>query len=117
MDGMMEPKYESHSIDYFGNLSQQLRDLQGITVLMHELIQNADDAKDKSGRLAAKEFVFDIRDDALYVSNNAVFRPEDFARIKLVSSGTKREELGARPTGAFGVGFISVFQVTDHPEI
>ncbi|MDP3064670.1 MAG: hypothetical protein Q8O40_15925, partial [Chloroflexota bacterium] len=117
IDQMLEPKHESHSIDYFGNLSQLLRDLRGITTLAHELIQNADDAKDESGRLAAKEIVFDFRDDTLCVSNDAVFRAEDFKRIKVVSSGTKRDEAGARTTGAFGVGFMSVLQVTDNPEI
>jgi len=94
-----------------------VKDLHGIKILEHELIQNADDAKDETGRLAAKEFVFDLRDDALYVSNDAKFRQEDFNRIKLVSSGTKRDESGTRTTGAFGMGFMSVLQVTDHPEI
>ena len=32
-------------------IKQQLRDLSGKTTLAHELIQNADDAKDDSGRL------------------------------------------------------------------
>ena len=34
-----------------------------------------------------------------------------------VAGGSKRSESGDRTTGAFGVGFISVYQVTDRPEI
>ena len=37
--------------------------------------------------------------------------------MREVASGAKRNEDGARTTGAFGVGFISVYQITDQPEI
>ena len=51
------------------------------------------------------------------VSNDATFRKVDFDRLREVASGAKRREDGARTTGAFGVGFISVYQVSDQPEI
>ncbi len=111
------PIYLSQGINYLGFLSQQLGDLQGIRSLAHELIQNADDAKDESGLLAARKISFDVTDQALIVSNDALFRDEDFERLRNVASGTKRYEEGERTTGAFGVGFISVYQITDHPEI
>ena len=114
---MTQPTYLAQGISYPGFLSKQLGDLRGITSLAHELIQNADDAKDDDGNLAATQISFDFRDDALIVSNNAVFREIDFERIQDVASGTKRYESGARTTGAFGVGFISVYQITDEPEI
>ncbi len=112
-----EPQYLSQGVNYLGFLAQQLGDLRGNTTLAHELIQNADDAKDDSGNLCATEIVFDVRDDALVVSNDAVFRQVDFDRLREVASGSKRTEDEVRTTGAFGVGFISVYQITDQPEI
>ena len=112
-----QPTYLSQGVNYLGFLSQQLGDLAGKTTLAHELIQNADDAKDDLGRLAATRITFDITDTALIIRNNAVFRKEDFDRMQDVASGSKRGESGDRTTGAFGVGFISVYQVTDKPEI
>ena len=114
---MTQPEYLSQGVNYLGFLSEQLGDLRGITTLAHELIQNADDAKDDAGKLSATRITFDLKDDALIVSNDAVFRKTDFERIRNVASGSKRDESGDRTTGAFGVGFVSVYQVTDRPEI
>ena len=116
-------------IDYLGDLGAKLRDLQGYRTLAHELIQNADDALD------ATPMRFDIRNDALVVDNDGVFSdcrqieaPEcpwkedkakryrcDFHRFRMVASGDKRGESGM--TGAFGIGFIAVYQITDRPEL
>ena len=104
-------------MNYLGFLSQQLGDLAGKTTLAHELIQNADDAKDDAGKFSATRITFDVTDTALIVSNDAVFREIDFERMRDVASGSKRGESGDRTTGAFGVGFISVYQITDRPEI
>ena len=41
-----QPTYLSQGVNYLGFLTQQLGDLTGKTTLAHELIQNADDAKD-----------------------------------------------------------------------
>ena len=112
-----QPRYLSQGVNYLGFLAQQLGDLRGSKTLAHELIQNADDAKDDSGNLAATQITFDITEEALVVSNDAVFRETDFTRMKEVASGSKRNESGDRTTGAFGVGFISVYQITDRPEI
>ena len=111
------PTYRSQGVNYLGILSKELGDLRGIATLANELIQNADDAKDDIGNFSASRIDFDIRDDALVVSNDAVFREVDFERMTQVASGSKRQESGPRTTGAFGVGFISVYQVTDRPEI
>ncbi len=110
-----EPRYLRQDIDYLGFLEAKLRDLQGISTLVYELIQNADDVKDAEGNPGASQIVFDICDDALIVTNDGAFREEDFARLQRVASGGKRDEIGT--TGAFGIGFISVYQITDHPEI
>ncbi|MBC8492320.1 MAG: hypothetical protein H8D43_00940, partial [Chloroflexi bacterium] len=110
-----EPRYLSQEFDYFGSLEAKLRDLRGIATMVYELIQNADDVKDEQGRPAASRISFDIREDALIVENDGLFRERDFERIQTLASGDKREEMGT--TGAFGIGLIAVYQVTDHPEI
>ena len=112
-----EPTYLSQGISYLGFLAQQLGDLRGKATLAHELIQNADDAKDDYGNLSATIISFDVTNDALIVSNDAVFREADFDRMRELASGSKRRESGDRTTGVFGVGFISVYQITDRPEI
>ena len=112
-----EPTHLPYGVNFLGFLSQQLGDLSDITTLAHEFIQNADDAKDEKGRLSATRISFDFRDDALEVSNDASFRDSDFERISDVASGSKRSEGGDRTTGAFGIGFVSAYQITDRPEI
>ncbi|MGA2792690.1 MAG: DUF3883 domain-containing protein [Roseiarcus sp.] len=126
---MSSARFLSRGIDYLGDLGAKLRDLQGYRTLAHELIQNADDARD------ATSMVFDVHDGALIVDNDGVFsdcqqieEPEcpwktdgtrghrcDFHRFRHVASGDKRGEAGT--TGAFGIGFIAVYQVTDCPEL
>lgn len=108
-------RYRTQTIDYLGFLQTQLRDLRGISTLAYELIQNADDVRDDQGRPAASRITFDICDDTLIVENDGIFREVDFDRVSRIASGGKREEKGT--TGAFGIGFISVYQITDCPEI
>lgn len=92
-----------------GILNALLRDLGGSSTLAGEFIQNADDA-DGCTRLC-----FDVRDHALVISNDSVFRPIDFQRIRRIASGGKRQEAGT--TGAFGIGFLSAYQITDRPRL
>ncbi|MBN2465967.1 DUF3883 domain-containing protein [candidate division WOR-3 bacterium] len=127
MSDTPRPQSLSRSTNHMGNIEARLRDLRGFATLAYELIQNADDAG------GATEIRFDVRDDALVVDNDGVFTDCnhqdavscpwkeagghrcDFHRFREVSSGDKREEAGT--TGAFGVGFVAVYQVTDHPEL
>jgi len=126
---MSEPTFLSRGIDYLGDLGAKLSDLRGYRTLAYELIQNADDAT------GATWMSFDVRGDALVVDNDGVFsdcrhieQPEcpwktdqsrqhrcDFHRFRLIASGDKRGEAGT--TGAFGIGFIAVYQITDRPEL
>jgi hypothetical protein len=118
----------SLGVDYLGFLNAQLRDLRGYATLVNELIQNAEDAH-------AQAIVFDIQEDALVVENDALFSdcghvelsecpwrhdPArghrcDFHRFRFTASGDKRRQ--GDTIGAFGIGFISVYQVTDRPEL
>jgi hypothetical protein len=110
-----EVRYISQDVDYLGFLATKLVDLRGMDTLVYELVQNADDVRDEAGRPAATRITFDIYEDALVVENDGVFRPQDFDRMKHIAGGDKRYEDGT--TGAFGIGFISTYFVTDSPEI
>ena len=120
------------TVDYIGTLSTQLRGLLGYPTLINELIQNADDSRRADGT-PTQSMTFDVRDEGLIVENDGVFsdcgrlveevcpwrqdqdRMCDFHRFLNIASGNKREEEGT--TGAFGVGFISIYQITDRPEL
>ncbi|WP_019139880.1 DUF3883 domain-containing protein [Noviherbaspirillum massiliense] len=116
----------SYTANLLGNIKSHLAALQGYDVMALELIQNADDAK-------AESIVFDITDRGLFVTNSATFtycgdlhtRPCgfltshnyscDYHRIADVGSGGKLSR--GENIGRFGIGFVSTYQVTDHPEI
>lgn len=122
-----ELRYEA---DLLGNIQQALSGLQGYDVMALELIQNADDA-------AATTIRFDVRDDGLIVSNDSSFstcglsslrcpwetegdphqicRPCNFHAIARMGSRSKVD--APNQTGRFGIGFVSVYQVTDSPVI
>src|SRR4051794_33676519 len=116
--------------DFLGTLAKVLADLQGYTTLANELIQNADDAKgDEAERRPSATWIsFDVCDDAVVVANDGVFSfcgehaqecPRetrcDVHAFLRVASETKRERDDT--TGAFGIGFTAVYQVTDRPEM
>ena len=107
--------YKSQDVNYLGFLEAQLRDMTGIETLTYELIQNADDVQNEDGRFSVTTLSFDVTDEALIVHNDGRFRPVDFARLQNIAGGGKRAESGV--TGAFGLGFLAVYQVTDAPEI
>jgi hypothetical protein len=118
-------KTGSYTANLLGNIRSHLAGLQGYDVMALELIQNADDAK-------AEEIVFDITDSGLLVRNSGQFtycgdldKPCallaegnykcDYHRITDVGSGGKLSR--GENIGRFGIGFVSTYQVTDHPEI
>ena len=116
----------SYTANLLGNIRSHLAGLQGYDVMALELIQNADDA-------CAEEVVFDITDEGLVVRNSGVFTycgdldtspcslaaslgyDCDYHRIVDVGSGGKL--LQSENIGRFGIGFLSTYQVCDHPEI
>ncbi len=107
--------YKPQDVNYLGFLEAQLRDMTGIDTLAYELIQNADDVQNEDGRFLVTTLSFDVTDEALIVHNNGRFRPVDFDRLQNIAGGGKRAESGV--TGAFGLGFLAVYQITDAPEI
>ena len=113
--------YRSRGFDHLGTLRSRLADLQGFATLAFELVQNAEDAR-------AEWLRFEISHDALIVDNSSHFsscgdldtercaleRSCDFHRFANIGSGDKR--LDPNSIGAFGIGFLTVYQITDHPE-
>lgn len=91
-----------------GSLRKDLRMLQGFPTVVQELIQNAEDAQ-------ADTFWMDFTSQALRVGNSGEFEDEHFDRIIEIASGGKRHDPDS--IGSFGVGFVSVYQVTDEPHI
>ncbi|XP_035460824.2 sacsin isoform X1 [Scophthalmus maximus] len=94
--------------------------------ILKELIQNADDAEateihfvwDK--RQHGKEKTFGdkwnhLQGSALCVFNNKVFSDVDLAGIQQLGEGGKHNSPGK--TGKYGVGFNSVYHLTDCPSI
>ena len=121
----------SYSAPLISNIRQILTGLQGFDSMAREIIQNADDA-------GAENIRFDITDEALIVWNDAEFlscgldsdecpwsnegipslgrrKACDFHAISKVGSGNKYNQPGL--IGRFGIGFISVYQLTDQPTI
>ncbi|XP_061072913.1 sacsin isoform X2 [Conger conger] len=94
--------------------------------ILKELIQNAEDA----GATAVK-FMYDeteygqeslwandmaqYQGAALYVYNNAVFSTEDWNGIQEIARSRKRDD--PLKVGRFGIGFNSVYHITDVPSI
>lgn len=126
MDHQTQPRSSgSYTANLLGNIRSHLAGLQGYDVMALELIQNADDAK-------AESVIFDVTDQGLVVFNSGQFtycgdldRPCaflaegnykcDYHRITDVGSGGKLTR--GENIGRFGIGFVSTYQVTDHPEI
>jgi hypothetical protein len=116
-----------------GTIEQALKALHGYGIMALELIQNADDA-------GATTLTIDARDDALVVRNNEVFsrcslskkscdwefdNPVDdgsgqrrLCNFHAIARLGGRSKLGSEnQTGRFGIGFVSVYQITDTPII
>ena len=123
-----ESRTSRYGVDLIGQIDANLTLLRGYGVMALELIQNADDAH-------ATEISIDITDRALIVRNDAEFNSCedrqndvclgdhvnsgemcDWHAFSLISSGAKSER-SVTTTGRFGLGFTSVFQITDNPEV
>eukprot|EP00257_Ricinus_communis_P020409 XP_015579634.1 sacsin isoform X1 [Ricinus communis] len=131
MDSPSPPPPESIFLEDFGqkvDLTRRIREVllnypEGTTVLK-ELIQNADDAGATKVRLCLDRRLH--RSDsiistslsqwqgpALLAYNDAVFTEEDFVSISRIGGSAKHGQ--AWKTGRFGVGFNSVYHLTDLP--
>ena len=114
----------NRGINYLGNLARVLRDLTGFATLIFELLQNADDADASTLRIDVGQHALVVFNDAVFsdcgdqdlTSENCLYLAQrghrcDFHSFRDVASGDKRDR--ADTTGAFGIGFIAVYQVAD----
>ncbi|MBB4836977.1 hypothetical protein HNP52_000028 [Sphingomonas kyeonggiensis] len=127
-EAFQQPIRLNYEADLLGNIQQALAGLQGFGVMALELIQNADDA-------GAGTLRFDVCDTALFVYNSAEFStcgltearcpwerdgdPEGHKRAcnfhAISRMGSRNKVRVASQIGRFGIGFVSVYQITDAP--
>ena len=105
-------------------LSNILKEYKDGLTIIKEMIQNADDAEatevnilydgrsHTTDRLLFKGMA-DSHGPALVVHNNSTFSEEDFANITKLAGATKKDK--PLKIGKFGVGFCSVYHITDIP--
>ncbi|XP_063807744.1 sacsin isoform X3 [Pseudophryne corroboree] len=94
--------------------------------ILKELIQNAEDAGASEVKFLYDEThhgteslwskdMAQYQGPALYVYNNAVFAPEDWNGIQEIARSRKKDD--PLKVGRFGIGFNSVYHITDVPSI
>ena len=98
-------------------------------VLFQEQIQNSEDAgattvkflldtndnRDFMGNTLLGDTMKACHGESLWVYNDAQFSEEDFRNILNVGGATKKEKTDK--IGSFGIGFNSVYHITDVPSI
>ena len=107
-------------------LKNILRDYKDGLTIVKELLQNADDAEatevnicydTRQHEVNPKKLFFsgmaEAHGPALIVHNNKTFTDEDFANITKLAAATKQAK--ALKIGKFGIGFCSVYHMTDAP--
>ena len=107
-------------------LKNILKDYKDGLTIIKELLQNADDAGAKEMSICYDARQHTVRREALFfpgmanchgpallVHNDAKFTQEDFRNITKLAGATKEEK--TLKIGKFGVGFCSVYHITDVP--
>ncbi|CAB5200411.1 unnamed protein product [Rhizophagus irregularis] len=79
-------------------------------VIFRELMQNSDDAESSSVKILFETDGNKIT-KIIFKNNGFIFRAEDWNRLVKIAEGNPDEQ----KIGAFGVGFYSVFSVTETP--
>ena len=107
-------------------LKNILRDYKDGLTIIKELLQNADDAGANEVNICydarqhsqdASNLIFEgvaeSHGPALIVQNDRTFSDEDFINIQKLAGATKQDQ--PLKIGKFGVGFCSVYHITDVP--
>ena len=129
MSNLNQQESSNVGVDFLGTIGALLNSLRGTGLMALEFIQNAEDAH-------ASQIEFDVTDSALIVKNDSLFvscsnirtneyclqdgdsegRVCDWHRFRLIANGLKPEQ-NPGSIGRFGIGFTSVYQITDYPEV
>ncbi len=83
---------------------------------LDEIVQNAEDACARITRPGKMKIQFDNDGIAIY-HNGDPFNDDDFIAITTYGKSTKQHLANINKIGKFGIGFRSVFGITDAPEI
>ncbi|EEY57113.1 uncharacterized protein PITG_10921 [Phytophthora infestans T30-4] len=113
-------------IDLTVRIREILRNYPEGTSIFKEMVQNADDAGATDVNLCldyrqhaatglAYEKLASFQGPSLLVHNNATFSAADFQSIQRIGDSLKKDNSKGWKTGRFGVGFNSVYHVTDLP--
>ncbi|KAF1774833.1 Zinc finger, RING-type, conserved site [Phytophthora cactorum] len=113
-------------IDLTVRIREILRNYPEGTSIFKEMVQNADDAGATEVNLCldyrqhaatglAYEKLASFQGPSLLVHNNATFSDADFQSIQRIGDSLKKDNSKGWKTGRFGVGFNSVYHVTDLP--
>ena len=107
-------------------LKNILKDYKDGLTIVKELLQNADDAEATEVNICYDARTHTVKPNSLFfpgmqechgpalvVHNNATFTQDDFTNITKLAAATKASK--ALKIGKFGVGFCSVYHITDVP--
>ncbi|RXM32098.1 Sacsin [Acipenser ruthenus] len=122
----MQRRFGASSPPFLDYLKDILRRYPDGGQILKELIQNADDACATEVAFLYDERTFEAKTlwnedlkkfqgPALYAYNNAVFSSEDWGGIQSTGRSIKRKD--PNKVGRFGIGFNSVYHITDLPSI
>eukprot|EP00736_Rhodelphis_marinus_P006485 Rmarinus@m.28251 len=111
-------------VDLTQRIKEVLQNYPDVVSLLKEMVQNADDAKASTIKICldyrshpqtdlAFAKLSGFQGPCLLVYNDAIFTEEDFASIQNVGNSRKVDK--PHKTGRFGIGFNSVYHVTDVP--
>lgn len=112
------------TVDLVTEIKRLIRSYPGGLGLIKELIQNADDAGARTVQITLDWRVHTVSDlpepemerflgPSLLLFNDAVFNERDFDAIQAIGRGSKKTAL--TKAGRFGLGFNSVYHITDYP--
>ncbi len=87
--------------------------------IIEEILQNTEDAYARKGIAGPENIVrFKLFNDRLEIHHNGKdFDEADLMSITTFANTTKKSNSGINQIGKFGIGFKSVFSITDTPEI
>jgi sacsin len=113
-------------VDLTASIRNILRNYPEGTAILKELVQNADDAGAKSisfcldarthasSKLAGQSLA-QFQGPSLLVHNDAIFTENDFQSIQRIGDSLKKTDTQKSKIGRFGIGFNSVYHITDLP--